>query len=105
MGYEDYSPLPDKLLHGDGSVTTFSGAQVKEAGEAGVQLYESMSPIADKFLQPDGTLASLTEISGGSGGLSGISSETEVTGIEDGKILGVEDGKVVGIDRIDGGAF
>jgi hypothetical protein len=64
MDYESFSPMADKIVHSDGSITTFSGELIAPPSAAGAALYESLSPCADKFLEPDGSIKQLKDILG-----------------------------------------
>jgi hypothetical protein len=65
MDYNSFSPIADKIVHSDGSITTFSGDLIVPPSAEGVALYESMLPTKDGFLQPDGSIKQLKDISGG----------------------------------------
>jgi hypothetical protein len=68
MGTESNSPIANKLLNQDGSVTNFKGEILQEASITGEMDYQSRMPIANKFENPDGTIHTLDEIIGGGGG-------------------------------------
>jgi hypothetical protein len=54
--YDTASPLVDKHLAPDGSMSTSAGVSVAPADEVWAQRYVQASPIADKWLNPDGTI-------------------------------------------------
>jgi len=72
MQYETMSPLADKFLNPDGSVTTASGTGVLPPDTDRAAEYVLRSPMAAKFLLPDGTVVDTLPVSGsgGSGGSS-----------------------------------
>jgi hypothetical protein len=69
MDYDDMSPIPDKLLRADGSVTTLAGEVILPADPDRAADYESRAPQAAKWLLPDGSLVS--ELPGGGSDGSG----------------------------------
>ena len=57
--YGTFSPIADKILNPDGSVTSIlTGTTVQAANDAGAALYKTMSPKAAKYLLPDGSTVS-----------------------------------------------
>jgi len=57
--YGDFSPIADKILNPDGSVTSIlTGTTVEGASAAGAALYLTFSPKAAKYLLPDGSVVS-----------------------------------------------
>jgi hypothetical protein len=73
--YDSYSPLANKLLNPDGSITTFDGTVVTPADETRSRDYLSRTPLANKVVNPDGTITLIT-----SGGFGGVAVGTTLTG-------------------------
>lgn len=58
MGYGDYTPMADKFLLPDGSITTFDNVEVLPADVARATLYTKRAAAAAKWLLPDGSITS-----------------------------------------------
>lgn len=58
MGYGDYTPMADKFLLPDGSITTFDNVEVLPADAARATLYTRRAAAAAKWLLPDGSITS-----------------------------------------------
>ena len=57
--YGDFSPIADKILNPDGSVTSIlTGTEVEAANAAGAALYLTYAPKAAKYLLPNGSTVS-----------------------------------------------
>jgi LysM repeat protein len=56
------SPIANKLLNEDGSITNFEGNILQEANTVGTEDYVSRTPIANKFISDDGSIHTLNEI-------------------------------------------
>jgi hypothetical protein len=57
MGYENYNPIPDKILLPDGSVVSFLSAVIlAPPDEKRARIYDTLSIIPAKFLLPDGSV-------------------------------------------------
>ena len=66
--FKETSPIPNKTLNEDGSITTFSGEELTGANSAGAELFRTMKPIPNKAVSEDGTISPLSEVIGGGGG-------------------------------------
>jgi hypothetical protein len=100
MDYESFSPIADKIVHSDGSITTFAGDVIAPASADGVALYESMLPTKDGFLQPDGSIKQLKDILGGgaetySFGTSNTAANVAVKSVEIPAITSLNIGQVI----------
>jgi hypothetical protein len=66
MNYDNASPIPNKWLQPDGSITTFDGTIViQAANQPGVNYYNAQSPIPNKTLNPNNSVTTFPQAGAG----------------------------------------